>query len=494
MHRKNQLQVEHLLPDVGRRVAHGSALTLAGQATKLVLNLGSTALLARLLTPHDFGLLAMVAAVIGFATMFADLGLSMATVQRKGITQAQISSLFWINAAAGAAIALVVGALAPAVAWFYNEPRLTGITVLLAANFFLGGLGVQHRALLERQMRFGLLVTIDVLAALGGIAVALTLALRGAGYWALIFGLVATAALTTLLAWILSRWRPGFPSKVEGLGSLLSFGGHLAGFNVVNYWSRNLDNVLIGWWWGAPAVAIYDQAYKLLLLPLHIINGPVFRVMAPALSHIRHDGEKWARAYCRALMAVMLVGAPLSTFCFVFADVLIAIVLGPQWTEAVPIFRYLAIAGIAQCLLNTSGWIYISNGRTDRLFKVGAIGAAVDCLGFLLAVPYGPTGVALTISALTLAGAVPKMAYACHGTPIRLGRVLAAASPAILASVAAAASAYTARVFAGPDGAHGIALAIAAFVFTYLALVLPWPGPRDTISFVLKKFVAATGS
>jgi O-antigen/teichoic acid export membrane protein len=385
-----------------------------------------------------------------------------------------------------------VSALAPAVAWFYDEPRLSGITLLLATNFFFAGVGVQHRALLERQMRFGLLVAIDVLATLGGIAVAITLALRGAGYSALVFGSVATAALTALLAWILSGWRPGFPSKVSGLGSLLSFGGHLAAFAVVNYWSRNLDNVLIGWRWGAPAVALYDQAYKLLLLPINMINWPVSRVMIPALSHLRHDGEKWARTYYRALMGVMLIGAPVSTFCFVFADVVIGVVLGQQWAEAVPIFRYLAISGIAQSLCNTSGWIYISNGRTDRMFRMGLIGSAVVCAGFLVAVPYGATGVAIAYSALTLGGAVPLMAYACHGTPIKLGRLLAVASPATVASVAAAASAYAAREFAGPDGPYGIALAMPAFLFTYLALVLPWAGPRDTIGLVLRKLVTTT--
>jgi len=484
------LDVDRLRADVGRRAAHGGALVIAGEAARIVLNLGSTALLARMLVPEAFGLIAMVWALAGFAALFTDLGLALATIQRKEITEAQVNALFWVNAAAGAVLSVAVAALAPAVAWLYGEPRLSGITLALSSAFLVGGLAVQHRALLQRQMRFGALVAIDVWAAAGGVALALLLAARGYGYWALVANVLGTTALSTVLSWVLCGWRPGWPSRVAGLSSLLSFGGHLTGFTMVNYLARNLDNVLIGWWWGPSAVALYDRAYKLLLLPVQRINGPAGRVMAPALSHIHEDGRKWARAYCRSAMAVLLVGAPLSTFCFVFADLIIPAFLGSQWTGAVEIFRYLAISGMAQCLFNTLGWIYISSGRTDRMFRWGLASSAAICLSFLVGLPFGPTGVALAYSITVAALTIPSVVYACRTTPLRPGQVFSTALPPMVAAVVAALCAYAARVLAGPGTVDGVVLAILVFMLAYFAFVLPWRGPRDTIAFAVQKFLA----
>jgi len=485
------LDVDDLRADVGRRAAHGGALVIAGEIAKIVINLGSIAVLARMLVPEAFGLLAMVWALAGLAVLFTDLGLAMATIQRKDITDAQVNALFWVNAAAGAVLAAAVVALAPAVAWFYGEPRLTGITVALASAFLMAGLAVQHRALLQRQMRFRALVVIDVSAAAGGVVVALLLAARGYGYWALVANALAATALTTALSWAFCRWRPGWPSRVSGLSSLLSFGGHVTGFTMLNYFARNVDNVLIGWWWGPSAVALYDRAYKLLLLTVQKINVPVWRVMAPALSHIQDDGRKWARAYCRSAMAVMLVGAPLSSFCFVFADVIIPLFLGDQWTGAVEIFRYLAISGMAQCLYNTIPWIHISSGRTDRMFKWGLVSSALICLSFLIGLPFGPTGVALAYTITIAALTVPAVLYACRPTALKARQVFSAALPPVVAALLAAVCAYGTRLLSGPGAADGIVLALAVFFLTYIVFVLPWSGPRETIAFAMEKLVTA---
>jgi PST family polysaccharide transporter len=485
------LDVDNLRADVGRRAAQGGAVMTAGEVAKMVLNLASTAILARMLVPEAFGLLAMVWAVVGLAGLFTDLGLGMVTVQRKEITEAQVGALFWLNVAAGVVLAVAVAALAPAIAWFYGDPRLGGIAIALSSVFILGGLAVQHRALLSRQMRFRGLVAIDLSAAFGGVAVALVLGAAGYGYWALVANVLVSMALTTILSWALCAWRPGLPTRVAGLGALLSFGGHLTGFTIVNYLARNLDNILIGWWWGPSAVALYDRAYKLLLLPVQRINVPASRVLAPALSHIHQDGRKWARAYCRSTMAILLVGAPASAFCFVFADPIIPLFLGAQWTGAVPIFQYLAISGMAQCLYGTIALIYISSGRGERLFRWGLVSSAAICLSFLAGLPFGPTGVALAYSITITAVTIPSVFYACRATPLKPGEVFWAALPPIAASVLAALCAHAARLLAGPDAAHGVGLAVGAFFVTYFAFILPWPGSRKTIAVALQKFAIA---
>lgn len=491
MRSRYSLDVDALRSDVGRRAAQGGVVAIAGEGAKILVNLVSTAVLARILVPEAFGLLAMVWALAGLAGLFTDLGLAVATVQRKEITADQVNALFWVNAAAGAVLAAIVAALAPVIAWFYGEPRLSAITVALASAFLVGGLAVQHRALLQREMRFRALVAIDVGAALGGVGVALVLALRGYGYWALVANALASTALTTTLSWAFCRWRPGLPSKAVGLSSLLSFGGHLTGFTVVNYLARHLDNVLIGWWWGPSAVGLYDRAYKILLFSVQKINAPVWRVMTPALSHIQDDGQKWARAYCRSATAVFLVGAPLSTFCFVFADVFIPLFLGRQWTGAVPIFRYLAISAIAHSFYNIIGLIFVSSGRAERMFRWGLASSAAICVSFLIGLPFGPTGVALAYSVTIVILTIPSVFYACRTTPLRPAQVFSAAAPPVLASAVAGLCAYATRLVAGATDHGGIAPAVAVFALTYVVFVLPWPGPRQTIALVVQKFVVA---
>jgi PST family polysaccharide transporter len=484
------LEVDGLRADVGRRVAQGGALVLAGEAAKLALTLGSTAVLARMLVPEAFGLLAMVWPLIGLGALFTDLGLATATIQRKEITEAQVNALFWVNTAAGVILAAAVAALAPVMAWFYGEPRLSGITTALASAFLIAGLAVQHRALLQRQMRFRAFVTIDLLAALGGVVVALVLAALGHGYWALVANALTVTALTTALSWALCDWRPGFPSKVAGVSSLLSFGGHMTGFTIVNYLARNLDNVLIGWWWGPSAVALYDRACKLLLLSVQKTNAPVWRVMAPALSRIHDDGRKWSLAYCRSEMAVLLVGAPLSTFCFVFADIIIPVFLGDQWIGAVQIFRYLAISAIAHCLYNTIGWIFVSSGRADRMFRWGFVSSAAICVSFLIGLPFGPNGVALAYSATIVAVTIPSVIYACRTTSLRPWDVFSAALPPVVASMLAGLCAHATRVV-GPGTVDGVLLAVAVFFLTYFVFVLLWRGARQTFAFAVQKLVTA---
>jgi PST family polysaccharide transporter len=221
---------------------------MGGQAANFVLKLGSTAVLARLLTPADFGLIAMVTAVTGFVEMFKEAGLSMATIQRAEINHRQISTLFWINLGLSILLMFVVVGLAPAVAWFYGEPQLLWITIALGAMFPLGGLTIQHVALLRRQMRFGTLVSIDVTSNAVGIAAAITAAAFGARYWALVIMMAASGAANAALVWITCPWVPGLPKRGAGVRPMLAFGGNLTGFAFINYWARSADNVLIGWY------------------------------------------------------------------------------------------------------------------------------------------------------------------------------------------------------------------------------------------------------
>ncbi len=252
---------ESLRQGLKEKTVRGGKVTAGGQVATLLISLAAVPALARLLEPEDFGLLAMVAVLTNFARMFVDAGLSMATVQQEKITPQQVTNLFWIATALGALISVVVACLAPAVAWFYGEPRLTAITLALSVSFFMSGLAVQHRALLRRGMQFMAITSVGVLAAIAGQVVAIAWAWRHYGqdndYWALVLIPIVTAGVGLIGTWLTCRWRPGWPRAKAGTRNLVVFGANMTAFSFVNYFARNLDNLLIGWWWGATPLGYY---------------------------------------------------------------------------------------------------------------------------------------------------------------------------------------------------------------------------------------------
>ncbi|RME38853.1 MAG: lipopolysaccharide biosynthesis protein [Planctomycetota bacterium] len=420
-------ETDHLLPDLRQRSVRGGAIVLVSQACKFLIALGGLMVLARLLTPVDFGLLGMVVAVTGFLMLFKDLGLSMATIQRPDLTHEQVSTLFWINVSLSVGIALLTAGAAPLLAWFYREPRLTGITLVLSGAFVFGGLSVQHLALLRRQMRFGVVAAVEIAAQLLSVLAALIVAWRWRTYWALVAMHVTLPAVTAAGVWIACRWRPGRPVRGCGVRPLLSYGGYQTGFTIVNYITRNLDNALIGWWWGAHALGVYREAYRLLLLPLQQINLPTTHVALATLSRLQHEPERFRAYFVRGIELMTACGMPLVVFLFVCADGVVRTVLGNQWTEAVPIFRVLGPAAFLGTFNVASGWVYAALGRMDRKFRWGVLAATCFTIAFFLALPYGAIGVAAAVSIVTCALRIPGLLYAYHGTPIRmrdLGRAI----------------------------------------------------------------------
>ena len=371
---------------------------MVSQAAKLVLGIGSTAVLARLLTPQDFGLIAMATVIIGFVSIFKDMGLSMATVQQEEINHQQVSTLFWINVIISVVLMIVTAGLAPAVAWFYGDPRLTWITVALAGTFIFGGLTMQHQALLRRQMRFTALAAIALMSSLVGIITAIGLAWYGIGYWALVASTAAAIFTNFILVWTVSGWRPGLPARGSAVGSLLAFGGNLTGFSFVNYFARNADNLLIGWYWGAAPLGLYSKAYRLLMLPLEQINAPLSSVAIPALSRLQHDHKRYRRAYLGVVQKIGIITMPGTMFLICTSDWIVKLLLGPQWIGAIPIFTWLGIAALFQPISNTTGWLFITQDRTREMFHWGVVGGALTTLSFAIVLPWGPIAMAAAYS------------------------------------------------------------------------------------------------
>ena len=393
---------------------------MVAQACKFVLQLGSTMVLARLLVPEDFGLVAMVAAFTGFAAMFKDVGLSMATIQREHITHEQVSTLFWINVGLGTLVTLVVAASAPAIAWFYNEPRLIWITLVLAGTFVFSGFTIQHQALLRRQMRFKALATVEITAHVCSIVVAITIAWYTQSYWALVVMAVVLAVVTALCTWAFCGWLPSLPRRGTGVKPMLAFGGNLTGFSFVNYFVRNLDNFLIGWVWGPITLGFYSKAYTLLLLPINQINAPVSSTALSALSRLQSDPDRFRAYYRKAIYLIVSIGMPIVAFCGVAARDVILLVLGPQWESSVLIFQALIPAAFVGTFNVAFGWIFVPLGQADRQMRIGTLIAVLVAIAFIFGVQWGPIGVAVAFSVTTVVIQLPAFLYACAQSPISL--------------------------------------------------------------------------
>jgi O-antigen/teichoic acid export membrane protein len=417
------LSTEHLHADLKGRSVRGGFLTLTSQGAQFLAQTISTVVLARLLTPADFGLVAMVTAITGLAQGFADFGLSEATIQRQDISRDQVNTLFWINVAIGLALMLSTVALAPVLAWFYREPRLKDIAFVASFTFLIGGLRVQHDALLKRQMRYASLALRDVASWVVAVPAAILMAWRGAGYWAIV-ALPLTLNFTQMaLSWLMVRWIPGLPRRDAEVRSLVTFGGNVAASYLVINVNRSADNVLIGWCWGAGPLGLYSRAYNLLMLPVRQLSAPAGSVAIPAFSRLQGDPERFARYYLRAANLMVWISAPIFGFLFVAAEPVIVLVLGNQWRGAVPVFQILVISALGQLLLESTLWLFVSRGQSRRLLKLLLIISPVIVGSFAIGLPFGIKGVALSGS-LTLLVILPWiLKFAFRGTNLTLPRL-----------------------------------------------------------------------
>ena len=402
---------DHLLTNLRQRTISSGLVTATAQGMQFLLNLAYIMVLARLLAPQDFGLVAMVTTVTGFLRVFQDAGLSTATVQRQQITHAQVSNLFWVNVAVGGVITLLVAASAPAVAWFYREPRLVGITLMLSVTFLFASSAVQHIALLNRQMRFTVIAVIDVVSMLAGYLTGIGMALRGYGYWALVGASVTQVAIKLVLTWSISHWRPRFPSRNTQTWHLLRFGANITAGTLMYSIARGADNLLIGRFFGAAAVGLYSRGSVLLVRPLQQFMTPVNAVLIPALSRIQAESDRYRRTFLQVFEAIALTSFLFTGLFLGLSYPLTLAVLGPKWQAAAVIFAGFTLAALAYPLTTASTWLFASQGRGKDWVLTSSIVSTVTLCSFLVGLPFGPAGVAICYSAACVLIELPFVYY-----------------------------------------------------------------------------------
>ncbi|WP_051681841.1 lipopolysaccharide biosynthesis protein [Cellulomonas sp. HZM] len=389
--------VEDLSTDVsqmGRRAARGAFVTLWGQGSRILLQVGGVVVLARLLSPADYGLVAMVTAVTGVGELFRDFGLSAAAVQARSLSLAQRTNLLWLNTAIGLLLTCVVAALAVPIAAIYHEPRLRAIVPVLALTFLLNGMATQYRADLTRRMRFARLAVVDVSGSCVALVVAIALALAGAGYWALVAQQITTSVVLLVGAALAAGWFPGLPHRGVPMRGLLSFGWNLLATQLVGYAGNNVDSLTIGVRFGPTALGTYNRAYQLLLSTLSQLRAPTTVVALPILSRLRDDPPRFAEFVRRGQLALaysLVAGLALVATA---ATPLTAILLGDQWTQAVPLLRLLAVAGMFHTVAYVGYWVYLAYGLTGTLLRYQLVATCITIVCVVGGSHWGVTGVA----------------------------------------------------------------------------------------------------
>lgn len=484
------------MKDLKEKTIRGGLARLCAQGANFSLRLGSLMVLARLLGPKEFGLVGMVTAFTGVLTLFRDFGLSAAAVQRATVTEEQVSTLFWINMLVGALLGLLSVAMAPVIAAFYHEPRLLGVTAVLALGFVFNAAGVQHSVLLQRQMRFTALAIINTVGLIVGTAIAIGGAKAGYGYWALVAMTITVPLITTIGFWLTTTWVPGMPHRRVGIRSMMRFGGTLTFNGLVVYVASNFEKVLLGRFWGADALGIYGRAYQLINIPTDNLNSAAGEVAFSALSRLQDDPGRLKSYFLKGYSVVLALTLPITIACALFADDMILVFLGPKWTAAAALFRLLAPTILVFAIANPLSWLVLSLGLVKRSLKMSLVIAPLMIAAYGIGLPYGPKGVAFAYSAVMLLWVIPVIAWSIHGTVISFRDILLAVSWPLTSSIVAAGLAFGVRSVYGQSLSPSLRLVLetTALLATFLGMLLFSTGQKSLYLDLLRGLKGASST
>lgn len=427
---------DHLKTGLKERAVKSAGITLAAQGIKLILQVGSIAILARLLEPSDFGLIAMVTVFTGLALQLMEGGLSMATIQRDQITHAQVSNLFWVNGAVGACLCLLGILISPLVATLYDEPRLTLIMAAMSVTFLIGGFSVQHDALLRRQMRFKAISVIDILSMAAGIIAGIAAAFWGLQYWALVISPIVTFLAKTILRWVSARWVPSMMSRGSGVRPLLGFGANVTGANFIGYVANNLTPFAVGYVGGAQSLGLFNRANALTSIPSGQMLPPIMRVLQPTLARAANDPAQ-LRKTITSIMGKLILGTMFVTLTMaVLADWIVELFLGANWGGAVPIFQMLAVFSLVEPIAGFLAVSLIATGNAQALLRSKITTLCILVVSVGVGAFWGAFGV---VTAAALSGVflrLPTFLFnASRHLPITFGEFLKALIPPSICSV-----------------------------------------------------------
>jgi len=464
-----------MVSSLAHSAARGAYFTLAAQAARIVLQLLSVVILARILSPHDYGLLAIVLVVVGLGEIFRDFGLTSASIQAPELSAGQRDNLFWINAGMGVVLTAVMFSLSWAIGAVTGEPELVGISQWLSLSFLLNGLATQHRANLMRDLKLRPLAVIDVASSAIALAVAIAVAIAGAGYWALVVQQLVTSIVVLAGVVIAGRWVPRLYSRSHPVAQMVNFGWTLVATNLIGYASRQIDTVLISFRFGTVPLGLYNRAFQLIMTPLAQVRSPLQSVALPVLSRVQQDQPRFENYVTAAQLALgFLFGIPVAIVAGL-AEPVVDIMLGSRWAEAAPMLRMFAIAGILTTVSFVGYWVYLARGLGAELLRYTIVTALLKVVCIVIGSFFGILGVAVAFAVHPALAWPISLSWLSRITPMPRRQLYQGAGRIIAVSLAAGLAAWGAGlIVAGTSSWLQLAAGlVAGLAVSACALVVP---------------------
>jgi lipopolysaccharide exporter len=468
-------------PSLTRKATSGVAWSAVFQVGRQLLSIVSVFVLAHFVPPGAYGVVAMAVICMNFLETFRDLGTTNALVREPDLTDALISSIFWLNCILGTAVTLCMVLVSVPVAAFFHEPQLSPVVRALSVTFFLNALGVVPTALLNREMSFRNINVASFAGAVVGTALSIAMAIRGAGVWSLVAGTLTSTAVNTVAVWTLCPWRVQWVLKWKPIRSIASYTLHLSGFNILNYLSRNADNLIVGRFLGDISLGHYQMAYTVMTYPLSTFSSVICQVLFPAMSQVHDDNVRFRRAFIRTCMLISLFTFPMMLGLTVTARPLVYVVLGEKWLPVGGLLTVFGPLGMVQSITTVAGIIYNAKGRTDLMFRWGVTSSILFVLSFFIGLRWGIMGVATSYAIMFALLLVPGLVIPFRLIELSLWDFCKHLWPVLKASLlmtAVVAAWMAALRWLGVTSPHvTLFSSVAVGAVTYILLLLWWAPP-----------------
>jgi len=391
------------------RAKSGIKSNSVSQFGRQALQITTTIILTRYLSPSDFGLMSMAFVITGFLNVFRDLGTSPAIIRQKEISDILLSTIYWFNIFFGFVTSILIFSFAPMIARFYEEERLITIFQLLSISFILTSIGIAHQAILEKNLNFSVLAKIELTSTFIGSFVGIIMSIKNYGVLSLVFQTLVTSSVSTILLVKYSQWKPMLNFQFKQLQTIAKFSLNLTGFNVFNFVVRNADNLLIGKYLGAQQLGYYNLAYKILVYPVQNISSVVSRVMFPVFSQFQEDDNLFRETYLKMIKAIAFITFPLMLGLMVMSKHFVLTVLGKEWEPVIMLLIIFSPIGLIQSIDATTGIIFQAKGKTDWMFWWGIATGILSICAFIIGLQWGILGVAFSYLCATLIWTYPGL-------------------------------------------------------------------------------------
>ena len=407
--------------DTNKKSLKGGIIVLGGQIVSTAITLIKGILLARILLPEDFGIVSAVVAIASFGDLLIDGGISTVIIQSKKLTVKQISFIFYVNILVGLVVFLLSQLSVTLIAQFYENESIIPFARVYFVSFILSSIYPLHLAFFKRNLKFKLPTTITIFSQFVSLAVGFYLAFLDYGAWSLIWMMVANHVLIAILTLYYSELKLKFErsSFTSDNFNILLKGLNILGFNFVNYFSRNVDKILIAKYFSPHLLGVYSKAYELSTLPINKIRGPIESVVLPALSRLQDDKQAYKNYYKIYLKGLLFIIWIVILPGIIYSEELILFLLGENWLEMNDIFRLLLLNALVQPIAGTRGVIMLSNELNKRYFAWGTVNAVFTVISFFIGINFSFLGLAIAYTSYNIAIVVPSLIYAFKGTAIK---------------------------------------------------------------------------